>query len=447
MGLYFRKSKSIGPFRINFSKSGVGVSTGVKGARISKGPRGTTVYAGRDGVYYRKTISKKKKTASKGYNKGGSTKVNSTYKNTSSVSNNLLSTLNGSEVGQSRNRAIADYYQTPYVGENSYAFYPGTDSITTNVIEDNFIASVNSLKVVRLALLLLAIASVALACFTKLIPAVAGGMAVVFLVLRAMLKIDLEYSLTEEEELEWNNVLVELCKLKESQKTGLIIADDNLYSEREMQRFSQLGILSAGTANNSRIRCNVDAFQLICESASIYLLPSCIYLVTGKDLKLYSYAYIDIEKANIRVYEHGYDYASDALNVSRSWLHETKDGSPDMRYKDNPMTAIVTYGLLSLSSSSNMETAVAISKKGVADSICNALINYRDHCLMQSTESPNNESVHETYDCNIDSADNGITTDVIIGEEEETVKQFSNNPLIQDLKQNLYFEDGDNLNE
>ncbi|MFA5566204.1 MAG: DUF4236 domain-containing protein [Acidimicrobiia bacterium] len=60
MGFYFRKSKKLGPLRINLSKSGVGVSTGVKGFRVSTGPRGTQVHAGRDGVYYRKKLNLRK---------------------------------------------------------------------------------------------------------------------------------------------------------------------------------------------------------------------------------------------------------------------------------------------------------------------------------------------------------------------------------------------------
>lgn len=56
MGLFFRKSQKVGPFRINFSTSGVGISTGVTGARVSVGPRGTFVHLGRHGVYYRKKV-------------------------------------------------------------------------------------------------------------------------------------------------------------------------------------------------------------------------------------------------------------------------------------------------------------------------------------------------------------------------------------------------------
>lgn len=56
MPFYIRKSVSAGPFRFNFSKSGVGVSVGVKGLRIGTGPRGHYIHAGRGGLYYRATL-------------------------------------------------------------------------------------------------------------------------------------------------------------------------------------------------------------------------------------------------------------------------------------------------------------------------------------------------------------------------------------------------------
>jgi S-DNA-T family DNA segregation ATPase FtsK/SpoIIIE len=57
MGFFLRKSIKFGPFRINLSKSGIGVSGGIKGARISAGPRGTQLNVGRKGLYYRKQLS------------------------------------------------------------------------------------------------------------------------------------------------------------------------------------------------------------------------------------------------------------------------------------------------------------------------------------------------------------------------------------------------------
>ncbi|MCG8700550.1 MAG: DUF4236 domain-containing protein, partial [Bacteroidales bacterium] len=64
MGFYFRKSQSLGPIRLNFSKSGVGISTGVTGSRLIFSPKGTYVHLDRHGVYYKKKISFGDKTKS-----------------------------------------------------------------------------------------------------------------------------------------------------------------------------------------------------------------------------------------------------------------------------------------------------------------------------------------------------------------------------------------------
>jgi len=56
LGFYLRKSVRVGPLRFNLSKSGIGVSAGVKGFRVGSGPRGNYVHMGRGGLYYRATI-------------------------------------------------------------------------------------------------------------------------------------------------------------------------------------------------------------------------------------------------------------------------------------------------------------------------------------------------------------------------------------------------------
>jgi hypothetical protein len=40
MGLFYRKSINLGPFRVNLSKSGVGYSVGAKGFRVGSSARG-----------------------------------------------------------------------------------------------------------------------------------------------------------------------------------------------------------------------------------------------------------------------------------------------------------------------------------------------------------------------------------------------------------------------
>ncbi|AUN20005.1 hypothetical protein RSJ22_00475 (plasmid) [Clostridium botulinum] len=63
MGFRFRKSVKIGPFRINFSKSGVGYSVGSKGYRVTKRADGRiqeTYSVPGTGVSYVKTSKKEK---------------------------------------------------------------------------------------------------------------------------------------------------------------------------------------------------------------------------------------------------------------------------------------------------------------------------------------------------------------------------------------------------
>src|ERR1700730_17518594 len=58
MSFFFRRSPRVGPFRLNFSRSGIGASVGVKGARLTLTPHGTTyVTVGSHGFYYRETLS------------------------------------------------------------------------------------------------------------------------------------------------------------------------------------------------------------------------------------------------------------------------------------------------------------------------------------------------------------------------------------------------------
>jgi Protein of unknown function (DUF4236) len=57
VGFYLRKSLRMGPIRLNLSKSGLGVSAGVRGARIGVSSRGRAyVHAGRGGLYLRQNI-------------------------------------------------------------------------------------------------------------------------------------------------------------------------------------------------------------------------------------------------------------------------------------------------------------------------------------------------------------------------------------------------------
>jgi len=70
MGISFRRSFKIGKnTRVNVSEhGGVGISTGIKGFRMSKNKKGTRVTIGGDGILYTKYLGKKNKKSSKKLN-------------------------------------------------------------------------------------------------------------------------------------------------------------------------------------------------------------------------------------------------------------------------------------------------------------------------------------------------------------------------------------------
>lgn len=57
MGFYLRKSFRAGPIRFNLSKSGIGASVGVTGARVGVSSEGRAyVHGERGGLYYRQSL-------------------------------------------------------------------------------------------------------------------------------------------------------------------------------------------------------------------------------------------------------------------------------------------------------------------------------------------------------------------------------------------------------
>ncbi|WP_291777863.1 DUF4236 domain-containing protein [Cecembia sp.] len=62
MPFYIRKGLNFGPIRVNLSKSGLGFSSGVKGARLGINSQGKTyLHGGRHGLYYRKNLGSLRK--------------------------------------------------------------------------------------------------------------------------------------------------------------------------------------------------------------------------------------------------------------------------------------------------------------------------------------------------------------------------------------------------
>ena len=104
MPFYIRKAISFGPIRFNLSKSGVGVSAGVKGLRVGSGPAGNYVHAGRHGLYYKKFFSSGKGSSGKSFN-GSNNIFNG---NTSSSGDTIIDSGSVLEMVDSKSSQLID---------------------------------------------------------------------------------------------------------------------------------------------------------------------------------------------------------------------------------------------------------------------------------------------------------------------------------------------------
>ena len=120
MSFYIRKSVKFGPIRFNISKSGIGISSGIPGARISTGPRGTYINMGRNGVYYRKKIDESIPT-------NNSTQKQSRYEQTT-TGDGEIRTASAKELIESSNTELITQINSR-IQQPTYALLIGLASI------------------------------------------------------------------------------------------------------------------------------------------------------------------------------------------------------------------------------------------------------------------------------------------------------------------------------
>lgn len=350
MGLYFRKSKSVGPVRFNFSKSGIGVSTGVKGARISTGPRGTYINLGRNGIYYRKKIG------GSSSNKTGSSK---------------------------RKQSSAPAYSPDYleVEEDAIRIAPGSEYESS--IGDSIKKVVKRIWIETCVAVLVCVA-IAL-CFPSedvlilLVPFLGLCIAV-----PQLHKTHINYSLDREASLEWEKFSEILCLLCSSKKVWIIETEkrnaDTKYHAGATRNISRgtatIRRIKPKRATDFHIKTNVELISLRSKKCSLLFLPSDVVIKKGHKYTSYSYEQLSILASTTFFIER--ERVPRDAEISRyTWQYVNKDGSADRRFSHNRQLPVCMYGLLKLFVGDEMSVEIHTSNKAVVYNIGQA---YRHYC-------------------------------------------------------------------
>lgn len=408
MGFYFRKSKSFGPFRINLSKSGIGLSTGVKGARLSIGPKGTYVNMGRNGLYYRKKIGLKSKI----------TTIKTTPFSNYSTNKKIYTNANPTS--------------TMNIVETSYA---------KNSYEREVIRKIKSSKKLNTLWNVFFWGSLFLGIgnpFIWIISVISGIIRTIF---KDIFVTEINCDLEEDDKEAWNEFIESLNLIKTSNRFWIINSIEKLYGSKSdfgstndvdrkiITNFSELKI---GKVNKMRIKSNCRMFQIYDKDLRILFLPELLIISTKKEISFHTYNQFKISHSESRFVESPFTLPNDAEVLEWKYQHTTKDGTMDLRYKNNSKYPICNYGMLSLSSSSGLLIQFELSNASVSKIISKAFDKY-----VLAVNTPINTPENNEYK-DVSKNENIIEDIKHCGECKE--KQ-SENELIDNIEKYIKFEE------
>lgn len=348
MGWYFRNSKSVGPFRVNFSKSGMSFSTGVKGARMTFGPRGTFVNVGSNGIYYRKKL-------------GSSAKGNGSHSK-SCAQNGAV-------------QYVENYAQT-------------VDTITiqeqTQGVSVTNQAIVKDIKRARLLNWLW------IALATILLVYVGWWTLIIMLALRILLprffRAEVNYELDTEAANEWEKFAEFFSTLKTSKKLWVIETSQSVMNTktnagagRNLTR-SQL-TLKKTKANRTigfGVYSNAPCFKLKGKRCTILFLPCDIIIKKGKHIVACSYENLDIRTGTSNFIETD-PVPKDATIIRYTWQFVNKDGSADRRYSNNRQLPVCQYGRIMLQAGDQISVEIHVSNAETTADIGTAYRYYANY--------------------------------------------------------------------
>jgi hypothetical protein len=346
MGFYIRKSLSVGPFRFNLSKSGIGVSAGIKGFRVGSGPHGNYVHMGRGGFYFRKTLSPGHPSSSQ---------------------------PTESEDESEFPPPVSD--EEPLKEIESGSVLSMTDSSARELLEE-----LNSKRALFRFFPISAIASILFFSFVAFSGApvwllVVVGVLGMGLSAAARLKDQLRktavifYSFEPDVERAYQRLHDAFDALSECSKTWHIQGEgavkDRKYHagastliERKRMRLSTGGV--------PFVKTNIELPTIPLGRQLLAFMPERLLVFSPEGVGAVAYSELQIGVTPTRFIE-SERVASDSRIVDHTWMYVNKDGGPDRRFKENRELPVVLYEEIYFSSDSGLNELIQVSRTGLGE--------------------------------------------------------------------------------
>ncbi len=356
MSFYIRKSFGFGPLRLNLSRSGLGASFGVTGARIGLGPRGAYVHAGREGLYYRKSLSSRRPRAASSapVQSPGAEAPGETLREIESADVARLVDASATDLLEELNRVQARRQLAPVV----VACLP--------LVVVGLLAG----GAPGLAYVLACLAWLAGLLYTRHLD-VTRGTAVLY------------YTLEPEAERAFSGLKAAFEQLAACrvvvwhvEAAGRTASGKHQAGAGTLQRRRPI---APRLSRPPRVECNLAVPTLPAGRQTLYFFPDRVLVYDRRRAGAVPYQELRADASPARLVEDE-TVPSDADVVDRTWRYINKDGGPDRRFRDNPELPVVLYGQLHLTSSTGLNELFQFSRVGAATAVTEAILGQRAAC-------------------------------------------------------------------
>jgi hypothetical protein len=351
MGWYLRKSFGFGPLRVNLSKSGVGYSLGVPGARIGTNSRGTYIRMGLGGVYYQKY-------------------------------------LDAGSAPQSQRPTPAEPATLPEPElENVITTASASslkDSSATELLQE--ITSCHQKPLIApwlIGIAALAAASVMAAGLPtwEAIGIVLVGAAGHFVATRADYRrkvMHLDYELEPAASQAYVALLEGLENLRRLGGLWRISSSES-NADTKYHAGAQISVnrhqIGAAFEPPRYIVTQTAVFALNAGPQRLYFLPDRILVYEGDQVGAVAYENLTVKIEKVSFVE-GDSVPGDAQIIGKTWRYTNKRGGPDRRFANNPELPVVRYAEVGLQSSSGLNYLIQASNLEKSQLFVQAVRNY-----------------------------------------------------------------------
>jgi hypothetical protein len=350
----------MGPFRINFSKSGIGLSAGIPGFRIGTGPRGNYVQMGAQGIYYRAALPR------------------------------ATGLPQHKSASHPPPQPIDHAGTSPIVPEGTLGEYRTIESAHAETLVDS--SSEQLLEEIRkkhkqvrswpfaaIATVLYCALVIAygLPTWTLISGALVGlatvGFAYRWDVIRKL--VVLHYELADQSATNYTAFVDSAAPLAKVGKLWHISATAHIKDRKYHAGASNAVKRQKATVTAAQppyVASNLDPVTIALSNAVFYFFPDRLLVYNGTHVGAVSYSDLKSHASVARFIEED-AVPSDSKVVDRTWRYVNKKGDPDKRFKNNRQLPICAYGEIELKSESGVNELLMISRQGLEASFVDAI--------------------------------------------------------------------------